>query len=123
MKFLVDAQLPPALADWLRTKGQEATAARDIGLRDADDSVIWAYAAKMEFVIVTKDEDFANLAATGDGPLVLWIRIGNAVNRVLLAHMESTWLQILEHFGAGAHLVEGRGKSDARISPRPRFVP
>jgi len=29
MRFLVDAQLPPALAQWLKERGHDATAARD----------------------------------------------------------------------------------------------
>ena len=64
MRFIVDAQLPPALADWLRARGHEATAVRDIGLRDADDRTIWARAGIDQAVIVTKDEDFAMLSAT-----------------------------------------------------------
>lgn len=44
MKFLVDAQLPPALARWLIEAGCEAQVVREIGLREADDGVIWRYA-------------------------------------------------------------------------------
>ena len=39
MKFLVDAQLPPALAHWLRGAGHEAQAVGEVGLRDASDTV------------------------------------------------------------------------------------
>jgi hypothetical protein len=41
LRFIVDAQLPPALAAFLRDKGHEAVALREIGLRDADDPDIW----------------------------------------------------------------------------------
>ena len=58
MKFLVDAQLPPALAGLLRELGQEAVTVRDIGLRDAEDGPIWQYALKHGAIVVTKDEDF-----------------------------------------------------------------
>lgn len=62
MKFLVDAQLPPALAEWFRAKGYEAAAVRDIWLRDADYAVIWARAAS--------DADLAAAegATTASGP-------------------------------------------------------
>ncbi len=40
MKFLADAQLPPALARWLVEAGCEAQAVREIGLREADDGAI-----------------------------------------------------------------------------------
>lgn len=41
MRFLVDAQLPPALARLLASHGHVAEHVADIGLRDADDSPIW----------------------------------------------------------------------------------
>ena len=59
MKFLVDAQLPPALAQWLREAGYDAQAVREVGLREADDSGIWRHAQAQGRVIVTKDENFA----------------------------------------------------------------
>jgi predicted nuclease of predicted toxin-antitoxin system len=38
MKFWVDAQLPPMLAEWLSTEyGVDAISLRDLGLRDAGD--------------------------------------------------------------------------------------
>ena len=58
MKFIVDAQLPPALARLLCELGQEAVAVRDVGLREADDGPIWQYALEHGAVIVSKDEDF-----------------------------------------------------------------
>ena len=59
MKFVVDAQLPPALARVLRDSGCDAVAVREIGLRDATDSDIWHHAIQQEAAIITKDEDFA----------------------------------------------------------------
>ncbi len=40
MRFLIDAQLPPALARLLASHGHVAEHVADIGLRDADDSPI-----------------------------------------------------------------------------------
>lgn len=57
MKFLVDAQLPPALAHWLREAGHEAAHVEDAGLRESDDRLIWSHAQQTATVIVTKDED------------------------------------------------------------------
>lgn len=84
MRFLVDAQLSPALAQWLREAGYEAQAVRDAGLRDADDSEIWRQAHANGQVIITKDEDFAQRAQTGAaGPAIVWLRIGNTSNAAL----------------------------------------
>jgi len=44
MRFIVDAQLPPALARFLESHGPDAAHVADIGLRAADDSSIWLYA-------------------------------------------------------------------------------
>ena len=47
MRFLVDAQLPPALARYLAAGGQEAEHVADIGLGGAKDQAIWEYAARV----------------------------------------------------------------------------
>jgi predicted nuclease of predicted toxin-antitoxin system len=44
MRFLVDAQLPPALARMLAAKGFQAEHVYDVELGEADDNRIWAYA-------------------------------------------------------------------------------
>jgi hypothetical protein len=59
MRFLVDAQLPPALARWLAAKGHEAEHVADRRRGAATDSAIWDYALEAAAAIVTKDEDFA----------------------------------------------------------------
>ena len=52
MKFIVDAQLPPALARLLRESGCDAFAVRDIGLREAD-AEIWRDAVQQQAAIIT----------------------------------------------------------------------
>jgi len=54
VRFIVDAQLPPALARALREAGLDACAVREIGLREAEDTVIWQYALEQQAVILTK---------------------------------------------------------------------
>ena len=56
MKFIIDAQLPPALARTLRALGCEAFAVRELGLREATDAQLWNYALQHGAAIVTKDE-------------------------------------------------------------------
>jgi predicted nuclease of predicted toxin-antitoxin system len=110
MKFIVDAQLPPRLALWLRERGHEAQSARDTGLREASDAVIWQHACDTGCIIVTKDEDFALVAAAlpDNGASVLWVRTGNLVNRLLLARFERAWPEVEAHLAAGAKVVELR---------------
>ena len=98
MNFLVDAQLPPGLARWLADQGHSAQHVNDVGLADAEDSVIWNHALGVDAIIVTKDEDFAERnARTAVGPVIVWLRIGtlrtapfsNGWNRVGLLSFNS----------------------------------
>lgn len=109
MKFLVDAQLPPALAHWLREAGHDAQAVRELGLREASDTVIWQHAKSTGAIIITKDEDFV-LRAQQDptGPVILWVRIGNATNRMLQAWLLPQLPQITVLIHQGVRLVEIR---------------
>ena len=62
MRFLVDAQLPPALAKWIADKGHSASAVRDQGLRNSDDGSIANFAAASHWTVVTKNEDIIERA-------------------------------------------------------------
>jgi predicted nuclease of predicted toxin-antitoxin system len=109
MRFLVDAQLPPALAHFLENHGHEAKAAREVGLRSAEDPAIWAFADAGAWIVVTKDEDFAErVLRSKTGPQVLWLRIGNSTNRVLLTWLEPLLPGAVADLQAGHRLVELR---------------
>ena len=60
MNFLVDAQLPPALARWIADRGHPAVHVAKLGMEAVDDGIIWDYARKNQAVIISKDEDFAD---------------------------------------------------------------
>jgi predicted nuclease of predicted toxin-antitoxin system len=106
--YLVDAQLPPVLAAWLRDAGSEgAQAVRDVGLRDASDEEIWGWARTHEMVVVTKDADFA-ISSQRDptGPQVVWLRLGNATNAFLREWFLPQLPKIDALLTAGERLVE-----------------
>jgi len=86
VKFLVDNQLPSALARFLDSRGSDCCHVLDVGLADASDAEIWAYAARTERILISKDEDFLYLAHAADAKVrFVWIRIGNCRKKVLLA--------------------------------------
>lgn len=58
-RFLVDTQLPSALARWLKAQEHVAEHVLDIGLAQGRGGLVWNYAAEHQAVIITKDEDFA----------------------------------------------------------------
>ncbi len=107
MRFLVDAQLPPALCRWLEAAGHEA---RHVGTElpgATPDQAVAAYAVEHRCILITKDEDFLNRYPPGDYMLV-WFRIGNATNRSLLAWLEPRWPAIVAGLQAGERLLEVR---------------
>lgn len=109
MKFIVDAQLPPLLAEELRKAGCDAVAVREIGLRDAKDSQIWDYAVRNGAAIVTKDEDFAERGLhTANAPVIIWLRIGNATNPKLMQWLLPMLPAILLRLAAGDKVIELR---------------
>ena len=109
MKFLVDAQLPPSLAQWLRGTGADAAHVEQSDLRDASDNIIRDYAVQNGYVLVTKDRDFVPVNRSRQSGLqVVWIRTGNVSNRVLLDRLAAGWPRILAHLEAGATIVELR---------------
>ena len=110
MRFLVDAQLPPALARFLASAGHEAEHVDEIGLVSAADSNIWRYAKDHDAIIVTKDEDFVALRAfSGQGPAVVWVRIGNTTREALLGRMSSALPAVIAALERGETVVEVTG--------------
>ena len=109
MKLVVDAQLPPSLAAALRQAGCDAVAIREIGLREAKDSAIWQYARENNAAILTKDEDFAERCLCSQNPpVVIWLRIGNATNPVLLGWFLPLLPAVLTRIQTGDKLIEVR---------------
>ena len=109
MRFIVDAQLPPALAQLLASRGHHAEHVQDVGLREAQDSPIWKYALEHQAVIVTKDEDFPlRLRQSSVAPAVVWIRIGNSSRRALLSWFEPLLPRIESLLLQGDRLIEVR---------------
>jgi predicted nuclease of predicted toxin-antitoxin system len=107
MRFLVDAQLPPALARWLASRGHVAEHVADQNLQSASDAAIWDFAVATSAVIITKDEDFAVRKARGEtGPTVVWIRLPNVRRRSLLAWFEKVLPDIVSAVERGETLIE-----------------
>lgn len=109
MKFLVDNQLPSALARWLVSHGQNALHVLDVGLAEAKDKEIWEYAKANSLVLITKDEDFSRyVTVEGTAGAVVWVRLGNCRTAVLFSVFESLLKQLLAALDSGARLIEIR---------------
>ena len=107
MRFLVDAQLPPALARSLEGRGHVAEHVYDIGMAEAPDRKIWDYAHRENAILVTKDDDFAALQALEkNGPTIVWIRVGNTTKRALLVRVDQFIETIETMLRSGERLIE-----------------
>ena len=107
MKFLIDNQLPAALAAFLKELGFEAKHVLELGLDEAFDSEVAAYASSEQLIIVTKDEDFSIMSALGrcKAPIV-WVRLGNCRKSTLINAISSSINSIVERINAGETLIE-----------------
>ncbi len=105
MKLLFDQNLSHRLARSLHDLFPGSLHVRDVGLRAADDPVVWDYARQHGFIIVPKDADFRQRSFVfGAPPKVVGVRLGNCstvdVERLLRHHA-----QVIEAFGRDAELA------------------
>ena len=109
MKFLVDNQLPVALARWLVAQGADAVHVLEIGFDATSDTEIWTRAMGEGRIVVSKDEDFLHLAnRVDDTGSLLWVRVGNCRTPALLARFTAEWTRIQQAFAGGQRVVELR---------------
>lgn len=86
MKLLFDQNLSHRLVQALQQEYPDSRHVRDVGLKDAADTVVWQYAARHGFAIVTKDADFHQRSFLfGHPPKVIWVRVGNASTAMIEA--------------------------------------
>lgn len=110
MKFWIDAQLSPSLANWLfQSFGVEAISLRDLGLLDAQDVAIFeaARTAHDSVVVITKDSDFVDLIERqGPPPQILWITCGNSSNAKLQSILQGCFPDALTRLADSEPIVE-----------------
>ena len=112
MRFLIDAQLPQRLARRLGELGHDAIHVADIGLESASDAAVWNAAMERAAILLTKDQDFAIArAARDEGPTIVWIRIGNSSNDVLIARLAGSLDAIEAALARGETIVEWVGRT------------
>ncbi len=84
MRLLLDHNLSHKMAKRLATTFPGTTHVRDLGLAQATDQAIWEFARREDLIIVTKDDDFRQIAfLRGHPPKVIWLRIANAPTSAL----------------------------------------
>ena len=94
MKLLFDQNLAHKLARRLADLFPDSTHVREIGLKEAEDPIVWEYAKQQAFLIVSKDSDFHQRSFVfGFPPKLVWVRLGNCttaeVEQLIRKHFDS----------------------------------
>jgi predicted nuclease of predicted toxin-antitoxin system len=100
LRFIVDTQLPPSLAEFFRRRGFDATHVVDYpsGTLTQDDEII-SIATSEKRIVVTKDIDFFDYFLLKNyPPAILLLQLGNIKNRDLFIFMKIHLDTIVELF-------------------------
>jgi predicted nuclease of predicted toxin-antitoxin system len=93
VKFLIDNQLPAALGRLIETElNAEAKHVTDLGLRDATDAELWSYVSAHDSILLSKDENFANMVLQRPTARLIWVRVGNCRRVGATARVTTPWL-------------------------------
>ena len=120
MRFLLDMNLPPAIAEWLQSKGHDAVHIREIGLGHLPDREVFARAAEEGWIVVTFDLDFGEIAglAGATGATVLLLRLRLAHQDYLRQRLQAAIVEAAETLEAGATVVVEDARIRIRRMPR-----
>ena len=107
LKFIIDTQLPPKLAKFLRDKGFSAIHTTYFPNGHLlDDKTIVQIAIRDNLIIITKDSDFLdNYLIHGVPPKVLLLQFGNISNADLLTLFDTNLPNIEKTFTGGADFI------------------
>lgn len=120
MRFLVDANLSPVVADLITAAGHDAVAVRTLGLQDASDEVILDRALTEDRVVISHDTDFGTLLAIrrASRPSFILIRSADPLTANEVADLITDNIAAMaEDLGAGAIVTFARGRIRARRLP------
>ena len=120
MRFLLDMNLPPAVAEWLQSKGHDAVHIREIGLGRLPDREVFARAAEEGRIVVTFDLDFGEIAglAGATGATVLLLRLRLVHQDYFRQRLQAAIVEAAEALEAGATVVVEDARIRIRRMPR-----
>jgi predicted nuclease of predicted toxin-antitoxin system len=78
VRLLFDENLSPQLVRLVADLFPDSLHVRNVGLKSADDPVVWQYAKENRLIIVSKDSDLQQRSfVPGHPPKLVWVRLGN----------------------------------------------
>jgi predicted nuclease of predicted toxin-antitoxin system len=120
VRFLVDANLSPIVADLISAAGHDAVAVRALGLQDASDEVILDRALNEDRIVVSHDTDFGTLLAIRrlSKPSLILIRSADPLTANQIADLIlDNVATMTEDLNAGAIVTFARGRLRSRRLP------
>jgi predicted nuclease of predicted toxin-antitoxin system len=94
VKLLFDENLLHQLVRLLADIFPQSVHVRDVGLKSAEDPVVWQYAKENRLIIVSKGSDLHRRSfVLGHPPKLVWVRLGNCST----TEVERLWRR---HFSA-----------------------
>ena len=98
MKLLLDQNISRKLVPLLREDFPDSAHVAELDLAQSTDRQIWDYAGQNDYVIVSKDSDFRQLAFLfGPPPKAVWLDVGNVSSSTILELIRSS-RETIKHF-------------------------
>jgi len=122
MRFLIDNNLSPLLAERLKAAGHDALHVRDVGLQAATDSVVLERARTDDRVLISADTDFGSLLARSHAmrPSILLIRrLTGRRAADQFAIIQANLVSVADDLAMGAVVVLGDYRVRVRRLPLP----
>ncbi|MHB1734573.1 DUF5615 family PIN-like protein [Ferrimicrobium acidiphilum] len=112
MKLLLDENLSRRMLGILEPYFPESSHVSFVGLEGAKDTEIWSFAGESNFVIVTRDSDFSELAALhGPPPKVIVLQISNCRWRDMASPIIKKHKELVTYLGQPDVVVVELGES------------
>ena len=97
MRLLLDQNLSWRLVRLLESNFPDVVHVSTVGLSQATDLQIWAYASTHEYIIIPKDSDFQNFAQITEAfPKFIWLQMPRVSTTVIAKNLLDQYEQILE---------------------------
>lgn len=120
MRFLLDQNLSPMLADLLTQQGHDAVHVRELGMSRSSDADIMATAVAEDRIVISSDTDFGELLAKTNAAapsLLLFRRQGQRRVADLAILLEANLPTVIEDLDSGAIVVIDANRIRVRHLP------
>jgi predicted nuclease of predicted toxin-antitoxin system len=98
VKLLLDENVSDRIVERIADLFPGSMHIKSVGLKEAEDAIVWDWAKRHEFTIVSKDTDFHQRAIVfGPPPKFIWLRIGNCPTSLITSILRSRY-EIIRQF-------------------------